>query len=92
MTVHDALDHPWLREDRSDLDSRIPSSRFDDVRQRIRARYVCQLIFLNKPDNIPFRLDIQIQLSVSAVWLIGVHSERTNLKNSTSTAASGVRF
>jgi hypothetical protein len=41
MTVHDALDHPWLREDRPDLDSRIPSSRFDNVRQRIRGRYVC---------------------------------------------------
>ena len=40
MTVHDALDHPWLRGDRSDLDSRIPSSRFDRIRQRIRERYV----------------------------------------------------
>ncbi|CAF4536552.1 unnamed protein product [Rotaria sp. Silwood1] len=39
MTVHDALDHPWLREDRPELDSRIPSSRFDNVRQRIRDRY-----------------------------------------------------
>jgi hypothetical protein len=39
MTVHDALDHPWLREDRPELDSRIPSGRFDDVRQRIRNRY-----------------------------------------------------
>ena len=39
MTVHDALDHPWLREDRSGLDSRIPSERFDDMRKRIRNRY-----------------------------------------------------
>jgi len=39
MTIHDALDHPWLREDRPELDSRIPSSRFDNVRQRTRARY-----------------------------------------------------
>ena len=45
MTVHDALDHPWLREDRSDLDSRIPSGRFDDIRQRTRARYVRRLKF-----------------------------------------------
>ena len=40
MTAHDALDHPWLREDRPELDSRIPSSRFDGIRQRIRSRYV----------------------------------------------------
>ncbi|CAF1068172.1 unnamed protein product, partial [Rotaria sordida] len=39
MTIHDALDHPWLREDRPELDSRIPSSRFDSIRQRIRERY-----------------------------------------------------
>jgi hypothetical protein len=39
MTVHDALDHPWLREDRPEWDSRIPSSRWDDVRKRIRGRY-----------------------------------------------------
>ena len=39
MTVHDALDHPWLREDH-DYNSRIPSSRFDGLRQRIRGRYV----------------------------------------------------
>ena len=43
MTVHDALDHPWLREDRSDLDYRIPSSRYDRFRQRIRDRYVCRV-------------------------------------------------
>ena len=42
MTVHDALDHPWLREDHSELDSRIQSNRFDDIRNRIRGRYVCQ--------------------------------------------------
>ncbi|CAF1652343.1 unnamed protein product, partial [Adineta ricciae] len=39
MTIHDALDHPWLREDRPEFDSRIPSSRYDDVRRRIRGRY-----------------------------------------------------
>ncbi|CAF3308218.1 unnamed protein product [Rotaria sp. Silwood2] len=39
MTIHEALDHPWLREDRPELDSRIPSSRFDDIRRRIRERY-----------------------------------------------------
>ncbi|CAF1142161.1 unnamed protein product [Rotaria sordida] len=39
MTVHDALDHPWLREDRPERDSRIPSNRFDNIRQRIRDRY-----------------------------------------------------
>ena len=44
MTVHDALDHPWLREDRPDADSRIPSSRYDNMRQRIRGRYVRELV------------------------------------------------
>jgi len=39
MTVHDALEHVWLAEDRDDLDYRIPSSRFDWIRQRIRSRY-----------------------------------------------------
>lgn len=39
MTVHDALEHPWLLEDRDDLDSRIPSSRYDNIRQSIRNRY-----------------------------------------------------
>ncbi|CAF0817484.1 unnamed protein product, partial [Didymodactylos carnosus] len=39
MTVHAALDHPWLREDKSELDTRIASSRFDNVRQRVRGRY-----------------------------------------------------
>jgi hypothetical protein len=43
MTVHDALDHPWLREDRSDCDQRIPSNRYDLIRQRIRQRYVRSL-------------------------------------------------
>ena len=40
MTIHDALDHPWLREDHPECDSRIASSRYDDVRRRIRGRYV----------------------------------------------------
>ncbi|CAM4765861.1 unnamed protein product [Rotaria magnacalcarata] len=39
MTVQDALDHPWLREDHPEFDTRIPSSRFDNMRQRIRNRY-----------------------------------------------------
>ena len=39
LTVYDALDHPWLREDRPEFDSRIPSSRWDDIRQRTRKRY-----------------------------------------------------
>ncbi|CAF4991892.1 unnamed protein product, partial [Rotaria socialis] len=30
---------PWLREDRPELDSRIPSSRWDIARGRIRQRY-----------------------------------------------------
>lgn len=42
MTVHDALEHPWLAEDRDGFDTRIPSSRFDSIRQRIRSRYVSE--------------------------------------------------
>jgi hypothetical protein len=91
MTIHDALDHPWLREDRPELDSRIPSNRFDTVRQRIRARYV--RIFENSQKKNIFcfyRRTIQIRLSVSVVWLIGVHSERLDHKIIISIAASGV--
>jgi hypothetical protein len=63
MTVHDALDHPWLREDRPELDSRIPSSRFDNIRQRIRGRYVCLVrkIILKKLLLCTFRRDTLIQ-------------------------------
>lgn len=40
MTVHDALEHPWLREDDSGLDNRIASSRYEAMLRRIRGRYV----------------------------------------------------
>uniref|UniRef100_A0A914UY70 Ig-like domain-containing protein n=1 Tax=Plectus sambesii TaxID=2011161 RepID=A0A914UY70_9BILA len=43
MTVHEALDHPWLRGDlqsRDNLDDRIPSSRYHSLRDNIRKKYV----------------------------------------------------
>lgn len=40
MTVHESLDHPWLTEDHSDLTHRIPASRYKNIRERIRAKYV----------------------------------------------------
>jgi serine/threonine protein kinase/predicted RNA-binding protein with TRAM domain len=39
MTVHEALDHPWLADDHSDLNSRIPSSRYSKIRKQIRDKY-----------------------------------------------------
>ncbi|ESO91797.1 hypothetical protein LOTGIDRAFT_121777 [Lottia gigantea] len=39
MTVHEALEHPWLKGDLSDRTSRIPSSRYDKIRQKIKEKY-----------------------------------------------------
>ncbi len=38
MNVFEALDHPWLRGDEIN-NNRIPNSRFDDLRKRLRQRY-----------------------------------------------------
>ena len=41
LTVHEALDHPWLSGDLSALDQhRIPASRYNSIRDKIRLRYV----------------------------------------------------
>merc|ERR1719318_1941445 len=39
MTVHEALEHPWLKGDHSDLTQRIPSSRYAGIRKKIAERY-----------------------------------------------------
>ncbi|KAL8579176.1 hypothetical protein ACOMHN_010760 [Nucella lapillus] len=39
MIVHDALEHPWLKGDHSDLTNRIPASRYSKIRQKIKDRY-----------------------------------------------------
>ncbi|KAK3103159.1 hypothetical protein FSP39_016894 [Pinctada imbricata] len=39
MTVHDCLDHSWLKGDVSARTTRIPSSRYDKIRQKIKQRY-----------------------------------------------------
>ncbi|XP_065941807.1 twitchin isoform X18 [Magallana gigas] len=39
MTVHDCLDHAWLKGDLSSRTTRIPSSRYDKIRARIKERY-----------------------------------------------------
>jgi serine/threonine protein kinase len=38
MTVHEALDHSWLKGDH-DFNTRIPSSRYNKIRERIKAKY-----------------------------------------------------
>ena len=42
MSVHEALEHPWLASsaDPSDSDERIPASNYHGVRDRIRQKYV----------------------------------------------------
>uniref|UniRef100_A0A0B7BN15 Uncharacterized protein n=1 Tax=Arion vulgaris TaxID=1028688 RepID=A0A0B7BN15_9EUPU len=39
MTVHDSLEHAWLQGDHSNLTNRIPSSRYNKIRQKIKDRY-----------------------------------------------------
>ncbi|XP_023931299.1 twitchin isoform X3 [Lingula anatina] len=39
MTVHDALDHPWINGDHSDLTHRISSTRYDAFRKKLHAKY-----------------------------------------------------
>lgn len=40
MNVHVASEHPWLKEEHTELDKRIPASRYADVREKIHERYV----------------------------------------------------
>lgn len=40
MTVHEALDHAWIKDDHLDLDKRIAGSRYLGVRTRIHDKYV----------------------------------------------------
>ncbi|CAF1005436.1 unnamed protein product [Adineta steineri] len=51
MTVHDALNHPWLREDHLEFDSRIPSNRYDNIRQCIHRREAASR-FILRPRNV----------------------------------------
>ncbi|XP_076471204.1 twitchin-like [Babylonia areolata] len=39
LTVYEALEHPWLLGDHSDLTHRIPSSRYNKIRQKIKDKY-----------------------------------------------------
>ncbi|XP_074660014.1 twitchin-like [Tubulanus polymorphus] len=39
MTIYQALEHPWLKGDLTGLDKRIPSSRYDRIRQKIKDKY-----------------------------------------------------
>ncbi|XP_059156398.1 twitchin-like isoform X4 [Physella acuta] len=39
LTVHEALEHAWLQGDHSNLTSRIPSSRYSRIRQKIQEKY-----------------------------------------------------
>ncbi|KAK2158172.1 hypothetical protein LSH36_175g03003 [Paralvinella palmiformis] len=39
MTVHEALDHSWLSGDHADFMHRIPSSRYNKIREKIKRKY-----------------------------------------------------
>lgn len=43
MTVHEALEHGWLKEDNAHLDKRIAGNRYLGVRTRIHDKYVSKL-------------------------------------------------
>ena len=40
MTIHDAMDHPWLASEHPELTSRIPASRYKGIRNKIKEKYV----------------------------------------------------
>lgn len=40
MTVHQASEHPWIKEEHTELDTRIPASRYADVREKMHEKYV----------------------------------------------------
>lgn len=44
MTVHQALEHAWLKGDLSNRTHRIPSSRYDKIRAKIKERYVSEVL------------------------------------------------
>lgn len=54
MTVHEALDHPWLKGDLGALDKRIPNERYHDFRNKIRDKYVSALSCKRYPYNFRF--------------------------------------
>ncbi|XP_067934437.1 twitchin-like [Watersipora subatra] len=39
MTVHQASEHPWIKEEHTELDRRIPASRYADVRDKMHEKY-----------------------------------------------------
>lgn len=39
MTAHECLIHPWLKGDHSDRTKPIPASRYEKMRDKIRAKY-----------------------------------------------------
>jgi len=39
MTVHEALDHPWLSVEHPEFTSRIPASRYSNIRKQIKQKY-----------------------------------------------------
>lgn len=44
MTIHEALEHPWLLHSRTDAgNNQIPSQRYHKIRDAIRERYVSLL-------------------------------------------------
>ncbi|KAF6030113.1 unc-22 [Bugula neritina] len=39
MTVHESLDHPWIKEDHTEFDKRISATKYLGVRTRIHNKY-----------------------------------------------------
>lgn len=42
MTVHEALEHPWIKDDHTEYDKRIAGSKYMGVRTRIHQKYVSE--------------------------------------------------
>uniref|UniRef100_A0A1I8F5E4 Ig-like domain-containing protein n=1 Tax=Macrostomum lignano TaxID=282301 RepID=A0A1I8F5E4_9PLAT len=45
LTVHEALDHPWLQRAAEGLDKRIPASRYDKLRQKMQDLHMHETSF-----------------------------------------------
>ena len=71
MTVHQASEHPWIKEEHTELDKRIPASRYAGVRDKMHEKYV-SLIVLDFVElllfHVWYRLVVIVTLGVTLFY------------------------